>query len=147
LVSQRKVLCAAPAYLEARGGAPRALSDLCGHELLTYWRNDYGLPWRLPDTTGALVDVPVTSRLRFDDLEVIADAAVEAMGLAWLPDWLVSRHLASGELIELWSDRPSAMLECYAVWPSTKYLPLRSRLAIDALVAELPKRLDAAAIS
>jgi hypothetical protein len=35
------------------------------------------------------------------------------------------------------------MMECYAVWPATRYLPLRSRLAIDALVAELPKRLEA----
>jgi DNA-binding transcriptional LysR family regulator len=143
LVSQRKVLCAAPAYLEARGGAPGALSELAGHELLTYWRNDYGVPWRLADETGVLVDVPVTSRLRFDDLEVIVDAAVEAMGLAWLPDWLVRSHVAAGRLVELWADRPSAMMECYAVWPATQYLPLRSRLAIDALVAELPKRLEA----
>jgi DNA-binding transcriptional LysR family regulator len=142
LVSQRKVLCAAPAYLEARGGAPRALSELSKHDLLTYWRNDYGVPWRLPDATGALVDVPVTSRLRFDDLEVIIDAAVEAMGLAWLPEWLVRSHVAAGDLVELWTDRPSATMECYAVWPTTKYLPLRSRLAIDALVAELPKRLE-----
>ncbi|WP_391564093.1 hypothetical protein [Rhizobium laguerreae] len=41
---------------------------------------------------------------------------------------------------ELWTDRPGAAMECYAVWPTTQYLPLRSRLAIDALATELPKR-------
>lgn len=141
LVSQRKVLCAAPAYLSVRG-EPRFLADLSEHDLLVYWRSDHGLAWQLPDTTGTLIDVSVTSRLRFDDLEVIADAAVDGMGLAWLPYWLVRNQVRQGRLVELWNDRPSARMECYAVWPSTQYLPLRSRLAINTLVAELPKCLN-----
>lgn len=84
LVSPRKALCASPAYLAARG-EPSTLGDLSEHDTLVYWRNDYGLTWQLPDATGALIDLSVTSRLRFDDLEVIADAAVDGMGLAWLP--------------------------------------------------------------
>ncbi|QNQ11276.1 hypothetical protein [Sphingomonas alpina] len=44
-------------------------------------------------------------------------------------------------MIELWRDRPSATLECYAVWPAAQYLPLRSRMAIDLLAAEQPKGL------
>ncbi|MBW9107450.1 LysR family transcriptional regulator [Paraburkholderia phenoliruptrix] len=138
LVSQRKVLCASPAYLAA-WGEPRTLADLTDHDLLPYWRNDHGLVWQLPDATGALVDVPVISRLRFDDLEVIADAAVEGMGLAWLPYWLIRERMQQGELVEIWGDRPSAAMECYAVWPAAQYLPLRSRLAIDVLAAELEK--------
>ncbi|MBX5181476.1 LysR family transcriptional regulator [Rhizobium sp. NZLR5] len=141
LVSQRKVLCASPAYLAARG-EPRSIADLSEHDLLVYWRGDHGLAWQLPDATGALIDISVTSRLRLDDLEVIADAAFDGMGLAWLPHWLVRDRMRTGELVELWGDRPSAAMECYAVWPSTQYLPLRSRLAIDALAAELPKRFE-----
>ncbi|CAN5326296.1 LysR substrate-binding domain-containing protein [soil metagenome] len=142
LVSQRKVLCAAPAYIAARG-EPHSLADLSKHDLLVYWRNEHGLAWQLPDSTGALIDVSVTSRLRFDDLEVIADAAVDGMGLAWLPHWLLRDRIRMGDLVELWGDRPSAAMECYAVWPITQYLPLRSRLAIDVLAAELPKCLEA----
>lgn len=138
LVSQRKVLCVSPAYLAERG-EPRTLADLTGHDLLPYWRNDHGLAWQLPDATGALVDVPVTSRLRFDDLEVIADAAAEGMGLAWLPYWLIRERMQQGELIEIWGDQPSAAMECYAVWPAAQYQPLRSRLAIDVLASELEK--------
>lgn len=136
LVSLRKVLCASPAYLAERG-EPRTLADLAGHDLLPYWRNDHGLVWQLPDAKGVLVNVPVASRLRFDDLEVIADAAVEGMGLAWLPHWLIRERMQRGELVELWADRPGAVMECHVVWPATQHQPLRSRLAIDALVAGL----------
>ncbi|KVA53024.1 LysR family transcriptional regulator [Burkholderia cepacia] len=141
LASQRKVLCASPAYLAERG-EPRTLTNLSDHDLIPYWRNDHGLAWQLPDATGALVDVPVTSRLRFDDLEVIADAAAEGMGLAWLPYWLIRDRMRRGELVEIWGDRPNAAMECYAVWPAAQYQPLRSRLAIDVLAAELEKCLE-----
>lgn len=43
------------------------------------------MAWTLPDATGALVDIPVTSRLRCNDLEVIADTAVDGMGLPGYP--------------------------------------------------------------
>ncbi|WP_118181697.1 LysR family transcriptional regulator [Paraburkholderia phosphatilytica] len=138
LVNQRKVLCASPAYLVERS-EPHTLADLMKHELLPYWRNDHALAWQLPDASGALVDVRVASRLRLNDLEVIADAAVEGMGLAWLPFWLIRERMQRGELVEIWGDRPSAAMECYAVWPAAQYLPLRSRLAIDVLAEELEK--------
>ncbi|WP_027059596.1 LysR family transcriptional regulator [Mesorhizobium loti] len=139
ITSQRKVLCAAPAYLAAKG-APDEIADLAAHDTLLYWRADHGQAWQLPDARGKLIDVSVASRLRFDDLEAIANAAVDGMGLAWVPHWLIRDELLAGSLVALWANRPSASMECYAVWPATQYLPLRSRLAIDALVSELPKR-------
>lgn len=144
LTSARKVFCASPAYLAAKG-TPNEIADLSAHDTLQYWRVDHGQAWQLPDASGALVEVAIASRLRFDDLEVIVDAAVAGLGLAWVPDWLIRDELSTGALVELWADRPSASMDCYVVWPSTQYLPLRSRLAIDALVAELPKRSGALA--
>jgi DNA-binding transcriptional LysR family regulator len=74
---------------------------------------------RLPDATGALIDVSVSSRLCFDDLEAIADAAAVGMGLAWLPSWLIRDRVSAGDVVGLWGDRPSATMGCYAVWPAT----------------------------
>jgi len=141
LVSQRKVLCASAAYLSARG-EPRTLDELMRHDLLPYWRNEHALAWQLPDSNDALVNVLPTSRLRFDDLEFIADSTAAGMGIAWLPYWLIRERLRRGELVEIWGHRPTAAIEGYAVWPAAQYLPLRSRLAIDLLVAELPKFLE-----
>ncbi|MBN3729602.1 LysR family transcriptional regulator [Burkholderia sp. Tr-20390] len=142
LVNQRKVLCASPAYLATRG-EPHTLADLAKHDLLPYWRNEHGLLWQLPDAADTLVDFQPTSRLRFDDLEAIADAAVDGMGLAWIPYWLIRDRMRRGELVEIWGHRPTAVVEGYAVWPAAQYLPLRCRLAIDVLASELPKRVEA----
>ena len=142
LVDQRKALCASADFIAARG-EPLTIEDLLNLDLLGYSRNDYGLTWRLPDVSGALVNVQVSSRLRFDDLEVVADAAAEGLGIAWLPHWLIRERLRTGPLVEIWGDRPTATMDCYAVWPASRYLPLRSRLAIDILSKDLPKRLEA----
>jgi hypothetical protein len=40
------------------------------------------------------------------------------------------------------SAAPAASPVRRSLWPATRYLPLQSRLAIDALVSELPKCLD-----
>ena len=138
LTSQKKVLCASPAYLEARG-RPEDIASLAAHDALLYWRADYVQPWLVPNAEGKLVEVTLSSRLRFDDLEVVADAATADMGLAWLPHWLIKDRLQAGALIPLLGKHPSAFVECHALWPATQHMPLRLRLAIDALVAELPE--------
>lgn len=99
-----------------------------------HWRAGYPYPWLLPNANGRMV----TSRLRFDDSEVTADAAVAGMGIAWLPHWLVRERIRTGALVPLWEDRPAASLESHAIWPATDYLPLRVRLAIDTLIETLP---------
>ncbi|WP_227449415.1 MULTISPECIES: LysR family transcriptional regulator [Pseudomonas] len=144
LVSQPKLLCASPSYLDQRG-TPESVADLSSHELLPYCRNGQALPWRLPEANGALVEVSVSPRVRLDDLEMVAEAAVADMGIAWLPYWLVRARIQRGELIEMWGDRPRAEMECNVVWPDAQHLPLRSRLVIDLLAAELPKILQSQA--
>jgi DNA-binding transcriptional LysR family regulator len=133
----RKVLCASPAYLAERG-SPSSIAALADHDALVHWHAGRIYPWRLPDPGGQMTEITPKWRLRFDDLEAIADATVAAMGLAWLPYWLVRNRIAAGDLVTLWDARPSATMTSYAVWPTTEYVPLRLRLAIDMLVARLP---------
>jgi DNA-binding transcriptional LysR family regulator len=71
-------------------------------------------------------------------VEAIADAAVRGLGLAYLPLWVMHRHVQSGAL-ELLEDGPAAPgNDVHAVWPATRHLPSKTRAAIDALVEELP---------
>ncbi|MES2947985.1 MAG: LysR family transcriptional regulator [Pseudomonadota bacterium] len=133
LVVQRKQVCASPAYLAAQG-RPQSTAELATHSILLYRRADRINVWQLPDATGRIVDMPLTSRLQLDDLEAIADAATAGLGLAWLPEWLVRDRLRTGKLVSVLDDQPGAARDCYALWPSTPHMPLRLRLAVDALV-------------
>ncbi|MGY4505614.1 DNA-binding transcriptional LysR family regulator [Bradyrhizobium sp. GM24.11] len=80
-----------------------------------------------------------TGRLRLDDLEAIADAAAQSMGLAWLPYWLVRERLDTGALVGLFAGEPEFLYDCHALWPRSPRMPSKVRAAVDTLAAGLPK--------
>jgi DNA-binding transcriptional LysR family regulator len=98
LGTQSMLLCAAPAYLR-RYGMPTRLEEIESHEMLAYGRGHRIVPWRFGGAHEERRQIEPTGRLRFDDLDAIADAATAAMGVAWLPSWLVAPRLHSGQLV------------------------------------------------
>lgn len=138
LARQQMIVCAAPAYLAAHG-APQAIDDLAAHAAVVYRRSGPVPPWLFPQGDGAMREVAPKGRMRLDDLDAVAEAAVEGRGIAWLPSWLVRERLARGELVQLLSDVPTFPYDVYAFWLRTPHLPMKVRLAVDALVAALPK--------
>jgi DNA-binding transcriptional LysR family regulator len=134
---QRMIVCASPSYLE-RHGAPRQIADIGTHQAVVYGRSGRARPWLFPCDDGAPVEVMPVSRLRFDDLDAIADAVTDGMGLGWLPSWLVRERLQAGALVQLLPDQPEFPYDCHALWLQTPHLARRVRLAVDALAAALP---------
>ena len=134
---QRMIVCAAPSYLDAHG-SPATLADLAGHNAVVYRRSGRVRPWLFSREEAPPVEVMPRHRLRLDDLEAIADAAVLGMGLAWLPSWLVRERLTARELVELLPDEGRLPYDVHALWLQTPHLPPKVRVAIDALAAELP---------
>ena len=133
---EETMVYAAPAYLETRG-EPETVSDLTSHDTITYGRSGWVQPWTL-QLEGAAYEFNPMSRFRFDDLDAIADAAAEGLGLAWLPYWLVRNRLNSGELVRVMQQISPHVSEVWAVWPEGPHLPTRVRAAIDALAGALP---------
>ncbi|MCP1651469.1 LysR family transcriptional regulator [Pseudomonas nitroreducens] len=134
---QRMVVCAAPAYLAAHG-RPDSIQALALHQVLVYHRSGRINPWLFPAEGAAPVEFLPSSRLRFDDLAAIADAAVRGMGLAWLPFWLVRDVIEAGALEELLPQQPGFLYDVHATWLQSAQLPRKVRLAIDALIAAIP---------
>ena len=136
---QGMVVCAAPTYLQ-RHGEPRRIGDLADHHAIVYRRlGQIVQPWLFAREGQRVQEITPTGRLRLDDLDAIADAAAEGMGLAWLPYWLVRERIQAGALVALLPDEPRYLYDCYALWLQTPHLPLKVRLAVDALAAALPK--------
>jgi DNA-binding transcriptional LysR family regulator len=134
---QHMIVCAAPAYLAAHG-TPRSIEDLRDCQAVVYGRTARTRPWLFPREGGPPAEIMPMSRLRLDDLDAIADAAAGGMGLAWLPIWLVRDRLASGSLVQLLPDEQQFPYDCHALWLQTPHMPLKLRVAIDALASALP---------
>lgn len=138
IASQRMVVCGARLYLRAHG-KPRSIDDLSAHQAIIYRRSGRVRPWLFPLGDQPPREIMPSGRLRLDDLEAIADAAAQGMGLAWLPYWLVRERLNSGTLVGLFTEQPEFLYECHALWPRSPRLPPKVRAAVDALAAALPK--------
>ncbi|WP_120634594.1 LysR family transcriptional regulator [Ruegeria sp. EL01] len=135
--AQDMAIFASPEYLSQRG-IPTTIDDLCSHFGIVYGKSSKGLTWRVQDTDGAIHDVLMSSKQRYDDLEVVLDATIEGGGLAWLPRWLGRPHLASGALQLVLDSDQVQPIDIRAVWPKSKFLPLRTRAVIDALIKRVP---------
>ncbi|MQW89350.1 LysR family transcriptional regulator [Sinorhizobium saheli] len=138
IARHRMVVCASPSYVEMHG-EPRALEDLERHCAIIYSRPGWVLPWLFPREGEPPVEITPAGRLRLDDLDAIADAAAAGHGLAWLPSWLIRERLQQGALVPLLPDQPGHVFDNYALWPRTPHLPLKVRVAVDALAAALPR--------
>lgn len=139
---QRFAFYAAPGYL-ARNGRPQSAADFGAHRFIAYAARAGVEPWRMLDASGETHLLPVRARLSFDDLHAIADAAVAGQGVARLPRWLARARLERGELAWLADAPAGAHATVHAAWPAARHLPMRTRIAIDTLVAGTPQFLDA----
>ncbi|SAK53203.1 LysR family transcriptional regulator [Caballeronia ptereochthonis] len=139
---QHTCICASPAYL-ARHGTPDTLDDLNGHAGVVYSRAGMLLPWDLRDEEGRVKRVDIRARVSLDDVQAIASAAVAGFGLARIPSWLLARYLKTGELVLVRGQCSLPPQEINVVWPQTRYMPSKTRCAIDALVAGIPALIDA----
>jgi DNA-binding transcriptional LysR family regulator len=135
LGSMSMYVCGSPGYLAERG-RPLVARDLVGHDILVYGRSASAQHWTFQDAQGRAEQVRVESRIAFDDLEAIADAAAAGAGLARLPSWLIASRLEAGKLIAVLEEEHCP--DIHAVWQQTQPLPSRVRVAIDALVAHIP---------
>ncbi|BAN23311.1 LysR family transcriptional regulator [Caballeronia insecticola] len=132
LASNRRVLCASPAYL-AEHGTPRHPADLAQHEcvILADQRD-----WSFVTPTG-VIDVRVAGRLATDNGEVIRDALAAGIGIGLKSTWSVAPLLASGELVTLLDDYPLAQtVAIWAVYPSRAFVPPKTLAFIEFLAAQ-----------
>ena len=135
---QRMTVCASPSYLE-RAGRPRRLDDLARHRAVVFERDGRMRPWRFPRPGSALpreLTPPVA--VRMDDLEAIADAVADGLGLGWLPCWLIWERVRSGALVPLLPSSTRLQTDFHVHWVATPNPPPRLRYAIEALVNGLP---------
>ncbi|WP_437954780.1 substrate binding domain-containing protein [Sorangium sp. So ce119] len=143
------VLCASPAYLEARG-APRAPEGLSSHALCVFGRDRSAFSFRLVDRTGAgrAVRVRAVPRLLTTSDAHLRSACLGAAGIALIPPFLVDADLRAGRLVRVLPRWAGAALRLFAVTLSARAVPAHVRVFLDLLYAHVrqhPQLLDDAA--
>ena len=133
LTSTRMVLCASPAYLQARGH-PGHPSELVGHDVLTYSLFSMGDQWEFTGPQGAAASVKVTPRMRTNSGDTCRVAALRHQGIVLQPSFLIGFDLLAGTLVEVMPAWRSIELGVYAIYPSRKFVAPKVRLMVEFLV-------------
>lgn len=131
----RSVLCAAPAYLAARGTTPAEPQQLRDHACLGHARFgvDEWVLWREDDGAREAVVLPSPPRLRANEATVLLQGALAGAGIALLPTYLAGPALAAGTLTRLLPGWEPERLGIHAVYTSRRHQPLLLRRFVDFL--------------
>ncbi|MEO6030740.1 MAG: LysR family transcriptional regulator [Burkholderiaceae bacterium] len=133
LAVNRKLMCAAPAYL-ARRGTPRAVADLAGHDAVVFPPLAPKGVWTLRHA-GRDHTVHFTARLETDDMDATQAALVAGLGLGPLPEYVAADDLRRGRLVPLLREfEVVPEFGIYLVHQSNRTMPMRVRALIDFLV-------------
>ncbi len=138
----RRVMCASPAYLAARG-TPRAPEDLAGHDCISIG----GFTGEFAANTWTLVrdksEVAVTvhPRLVVTTAEAACDAACAGIGITRAFSYHVWASLQAGALTTLLDDYQPAPLPVSLLYAAGRFLPIKLRAFLDFAGPRLKARL------
>ncbi|HEY1090457.1 MAG TPA: LysR substrate-binding domain-containing protein [Burkholderiaceae bacterium] len=135
LARSEVILCAAPEYLQAHG-RPKHPRDLPAHEFL--------LPEASPFVGGLTlcrgseaINMPRPSGRPLLSAPVEANyaAALHGLGIAGLPSFMLEDALLEGVLERVLPEWQMFSFTLWAALPSRKYMPARTRVFLDFLLA------------
>lgn len=120
-----------PDYL-ARTGRPAKLADLNGHSLLLYsgMNSNGSLAFNGPEGREM---VKFRTVMQSENETMLHMAALEGMGLVFLPALMIQPDTAEGRLEMVLPETLKFSTTLYAVYPSRKYLSAKVRTFIDFL--------------
>jgi DNA-binding transcriptional LysR family regulator len=129
----RRILCAAPDYLD-RMGRPQAVADLAGHNcLLLRFPGSQEFRWTLC-CDGVETSVPVAGHLDADDGDVLTGWALDGRGIALKPVFEVADALAQGRLEPVLLQAPPPTGTLAVLMPARRLVPLKVRAFTEMLV-------------
>jgi DNA-binding transcriptional LysR family regulator len=132
LADNRRVVVAAPGYLE-RHGTPRTPADLARHHCLSFGAQGNQSRGWLFRVNGQVAAYRVGGRLECSDGSVLHQWTLAGHGLAWRSMWEVRRDLDSGRLKTVLDEYCAPPNGIYAMLPERKHVPARVRAFVDLL--------------
>jgi LysR family transcriptional regulator, transcriptional activator for dmlA len=137
LAGNRRLLCAAPAYLAAHG-MPRTPAELATHNFISIRQGDeaYGVLKLGSGKSGspqkaAFQTIKARGNLTTNDGGIAVNWALQGFGILLRAEWDVRSFLASGQLIELLPKYQTPDANIYAIYPPQHQSSARVREFVD----------------
>ena len=138
LAETRRLLAAAPAYLEQHG-TPGDPMELERHKLLIYNLTERPNELRLRRGKEQRT-VAVKGLLSANDSQIIRQAAVRGLGICALPAYVLDADLEAGRLVRILDDWDLPRLIINIAYADRSHLPTKVRLFIDFLANEFREK-------
>ena len=133
----RRVVCASPAYLAARG-TPRVPEQLAGHDCINY--AGFGLPDEWTFVRGkTAIAVPVHTRLVVGSAEAACTAARAGIGITIALAYQLKVGADGGALTTLLEEFQPAPLPVSLVYAANRFLPIKVRAFLDFATPRLKR--------
>ena len=127
----KMAVVASPDYFE-RYGIPKTIQELAQHQCICYRLSNGGVyQWEFEHNAEKITISPKGQWI-FNDDNPARTAAKKGLGIAYLPEDLVSNELASGELIQIFGEQCLALPSLYLYYPHRNVSPAL-RAVIDTL--------------
>lgn len=124
-------LCASPDYLK-RQGTPTHPNDLKNHDVIAYTRHGGVHEWRYRAKDGLTDTISLHGRIRANNAEMMAEAAIQGLGMVALPIFAIQEALDDGKLVRVLPDyETDPQRNIYAIFPKSRYLSNKIRLFVD----------------
>jgi DNA-binding transcriptional LysR family regulator len=134
IASNRRLLCAAPAYL-AKHGIPKVPNDLTRHNCIGIRQGEeaYGV-WRLSSgraKNAKTEAIKTRGNLTTNDGEIAVNWALDGHGILMRAEWDIERYLKNGRLVQVLSQYYTPDADIHAVYPQRHQLAARVRAFVD----------------
>jgi LysR family transcriptional regulator, transcriptional activator for dmlA len=143
LAPNRRLLCAAPAYL-ARHGVPKVPNDLVRHNCIGIRQGEeaYGV-WRLSSGRGRdarAEAVKTRGSLSTNDGQIAVGWALDGHGILMRAEWDIEQYLRDGRLVQVLPHHYTPDADIHAVYPQRRQLAARVRAFVDFVAVAFSKR-------
>ncbi len=133
--SVRRVVCAAPAYLAARG-TPATPGELAAHDVVSFTGLTPGREWVFPNGGGRIA-VSVAPRFTTNLPDIAVASVRDGHGVTMLLSYMVAAELETGALVSLLQAWEPPPLPIHVVYGAGRRASARVRAFVDHLVADL----------
>ncbi|MGD2139498.1 MAG: LysR family transcriptional regulator [Burkholderiales bacterium] len=131
--SSARVCVASPAYLAAHG-TPQEPMELRNHNCITYTYL-FSNEWPFEGVEGPHA-IKVHGDFRANSGMTIRAAALEGVGIASIPAFLVREDIETGRLVQLLTSYVPAPIRISAVYPSARLLSRKVKLFVEFMQGE-----------